>query len=110
MRRTVYRQAKKHETWHKRDQSYSEETPKDMMNEEQLMILGEIEEEQNEHVRQALLRLSERQREVVFLKFYGGLSNEEISQVLGVNRQSVYNYIYRAITILQETLSHSYTG
>jgi len=81
-----------------------------MMNEEQLMILGEIEEEQNEHVRQALLRLSERQREVVFLKFYGGLSNEEISQVLGVNRQSVYNYIYRAITILQETLSHSYTG
>lgn len=52
----------------------------------------------------AFKNLTKRQREVVFLKFYEGLSYEHISEITNLNLQSVRNLIYQAIKILKESL------
>lgn len=65
------------------------------------MISTELKEEQMLQLKKAFKVLTKRQKEAVFLKFENGLSNTEIAQVMDVNKQSVYNYIHRAIVELQ---------
>lgn len=104
LRRTVFRQAEIQHVRNRRDIVYSEESFKEIVNQEKLMILKELEQEQRKQLEAALEALNKRQKEAVFLKFYNGLSNEEIARIMGVNMQSVYNYIYRAIEALKEYL------
>lgn len=52
--------------------------------------------EPTEAVRQALKRLSPRAREVIFLRFYDGLSYEQISGVLGISEQGINGRLRRA--------------
>ncbi|MDZ7690830.1 MAG: sigma factor-like helix-turn-helix DNA-binding protein [Balneolaceae bacterium] len=68
---------------------------------------NELKKEQREGWEDRPVRyaLSDKQKEAVFLKFYSGLTNTEIAQVMDVNRQSVYNYIYRAIQALQSYMT-----
>jgi len=49
-----------------------------------------------EAVREALGRLSPSAREVIFLRFYDGLSYEEISAVLGISEQAINGRLRRA--------------
>lgn len=49
-----------------------------------------------ETVREALSRLSPRAREVIFLRFYDGLSYEQISAVLGISEQAINGRLRRA--------------
>ncbi|OKL40333.1 RNA polymerase sigma factor [Pontibacter flavimaris] len=44
-----------------------------------------------------LKNLPERQREVIFLKYYTGLPYDEISDILGIDQKSVYKLTYKAI-------------
>jgi RNA polymerase sigma factor (sigma-70 family) len=55
-------------------------------------------------LRVAVARLPKRQQEVVFLKFYEGLSNDDIAQVMEVEKQTVANFLYRAVTQLRAML------
>ena len=55
-----------------------------------------------ETVRSALETLESREREVVALKFMGGLSNAEIARVLGVSESNAGTKLHRAITKLRE--------
>ena len=55
-----------------------------------------------ETVRSALESLEAREREVVALKFMGGLSNAEIARVLGVSESNAGTRLHRAITKLRE--------
>lgn len=48
-----------------------------------------------------LNQLPPKQKEVIYLKFYKGLSNEQISQILNINYQSVKNHVYRSIVMLR---------
>ncbi|UBM59386.1 sigma-70 family RNA polymerase sigma factor [Marinilongibacter aquaticus] len=52
-------------------------------------------------VQSALEVLPKRQKEAVFLKFYKGLENEQIAELMQVNRQSVANLLYKAINTLR---------
>ena len=49
----------------------------------------------------ALKKLSKRQREVIYLKFYSQLTYEEIASVMGLTVNSVYNLVSKAIDALQ---------
>lgn len=110
-RRTLFRQIKIYQTWHKRDQIYFAETFNDnRLDTEQLLIVEEIDRETKRSLQKAFENLNGYQKEVAFLKFYSGLSNEEICKVMGVKKESVYNYTYRAISILKENMSISRTG
>lgn len=110
MRRILFRQAEIEQTRHDRDRSYSQENNRKNLNKEEEIIIEELSQETTEKLEEALEELSGRPKEAAFLKFYGGLSNDEISEVMGVNKQTVYNYINTAVTTLEETLCVSLTG
>ncbi len=53
-------------------------------------------------VRDALARLNGRERELVALKFHGGLSNRELAQVLGISESNAGTMLHRAIEKLRK--------
>jgi RNA polymerase sigma factor (sigma-70 family) len=53
-------------------------------------------------VRCALEGLPRRQKEAVFLKYFEGMDNEQIADLMQVNRQSVANLLFKAITTLKK--------
>ena len=55
-----------------------------------------------EAVRDALASLDDRERDMVALKFMGGLSNAEIAHVLGLSESNAGTRLHRTITKLRE--------
>ncbi len=49
--------------------------------------------------------LTDKQREIIYLKFYCNLSNSEISQSLSIEKQSVSNLLNRTFNTLREKLN-----
>lgn len=109
-RRAVFRQAKIKNNRSARDESYFKESFREILNKEQLMIKKELKKEQKKQLKKALNVLTKRQKEAFFLKFQNGLSNEEITKVMGVNKQSVYNYIHRGMVALQDYMKSHETA
>jgi RNA polymerase sigma factor (sigma-70 family) len=71
---------------------------------ETILISSESMTEREREIRNAINRLPKRQQEVIFLKFYEGMSNDEISKVMEIERQTVANFLYRAIGQLKNDL------
>jgi RNA polymerase sigma factor (sigma-70 family) len=55
----------------------------------------------------AVARLPRRQREVLVLRYYGGMSEAEIAAATGVSRGTVKSSASRALDALQRILEHS---
>ncbi|HTR29875.1 MAG TPA: sigma-70 family RNA polymerase sigma factor [Puia sp.] len=72
---------------------------------EDYLISGEQSAENNKKVLGALDRLSNRQREIVYLKYFQNLSYEEISDVMNINYQVARNLLYQAIKSLKALLA-----
>lgn len=66
---------------------------------------GETDRESRRRVRRAIDSLPKRQQEAVFLKFYEGLENDQIAEVMEINRQSVANLLYKALGALKDQMS-----
>ena len=60
-------------------------------------------EEHHQGLQMALRKLSKRQREAVFLKYYQNMSTEEMATVMNINRRAVYKLLTKAIRNLQQT-------
>lgn len=60
--------------------------------------------EQRAELRRALAELSPREREVVLLKFHGGLTNVELARVLGVSESNAGTRMHRALGRLRALL------
>lgn len=58
--------------------------------------------ERREIVRAALMTLPAREREVVLLKFHGGLTNAELATALGISVGNAGTRLHRALTRLRE--------
>lgn len=71
---------------------------------EESIIQSELEEFQIKALQEALECLPERQKEILFLKYYNGMSYEEIEEILSINYQSIRNHIYRALQKLRAHL------
>ena len=71
-------------------------------------VLGDWTEEEKlvEHValRQAIEALPEKERQVIFLRFYHGMTQERASRVLGVSQVQVSRLERRAVKLLRELL------
>ena len=59
-----------------------------------------LQKEKFDYLRQLIGRLSPRRQEIVTLKFYGGLRNTEIAQVLGLDERTVASHLCRALNAL----------
>jgi RNA polymerase sigma-70 factor, ECF subfamily len=57
---------------------------------------------EREIVRDALARLSPREREIVLLKFHGQLSNAELGRVLGISESNAGTRLHRALEQLRQ--------
>jgi len=66
--------------------------------------------ESGEVVKGALNRLSAEAKEVIFLRFYDGLSYEQISTVLGISEQAINGRLRRAKRQLAKDLRRSGLG
>jgi RNA polymerase sigma factor (sigma-70 family) len=53
----------------------------------------------------ALGRLSNRQKEIIYLKYYQNLSYEEVSEIMNINYQVARNLLYQAIKSLKSLLA-----
>lgn len=71
---------------------------------EEIIIKDESGKQQKKALHKALNQLTNRQKEVLYLHFYNGMSYTEIEQILSINRQSVRNYMYRAMETLRTIL------
>jgi RNA polymerase sigma-70 factor (ECF subfamily) len=75
--------------------------------EDQLIAIERF-ESQSVKLRNAISKLSPRQKEILYLKYYRGLKNEEIAQILDINNQSIKNSLFRSVSNLKENLGSSY--
>lgn len=66
------------------------------------IVAGETERHLNSLVSQAFAKLSQRQKEAIYLKFVSGLSYEEIGDILQVNYQSARNLVFRSLEKMRE--------
>lgn len=69
---------------------------------DQVLINSEKMYEQKILLNEAVANLTERQKEVIFLKFYENLSYQEIAAILGISVKATYKLFARAISELRE--------
>jgi RNA polymerase sigma factor (sigma-70 family) len=66
------------------------------------IIEGENLRYQNGRLRQIITLLSKRQQEIIYLRFYQNLDNENIANIMGLGRQSVSNLLSRTLKDIKE--------
>ncbi len=69
------------------------------------LISNEDEKKLQQTVCEALNKLPARQQEIVFLRFYEGLSYEEIADIMGIQLSSTYKLLYKSLENLQQSLA-----
>jgi RNA polymerase sigma factor (sigma-70 family) len=57
---------------------------------------------QNGRLKRIITLLTKRQQEIIYLRFYQNLENEDIAQIMGLGRQSVSNLLYRTLKEIKE--------
>ena len=67
----------------------------------------EQEEESTRHLQleKALGRLSDRQREIIYMKYYRQMDYDEIGTIMDLNYQSARNLVTRALTALRKEMT-----
>jgi RNA polymerase sigma-70 factor (ECF subfamily) len=81
------------------------EVPPDLVTSEPSPELQMIQKEKVSQLLQGLKRLSERDQEVISLKFAGRLSNQEIGQVMDLKEKTVSVVLWRAMRRLQQLVT-----
>lgn len=69
---------------------------------EEIWIAGETKTQTTRHLNQAMDQLTTRQREVIYLRFFQDLSNDEIAGVMGISKPAVANLIHLSLRNLKE--------
>lgn len=60
-----------------------------------------LDEKESRELKKAIENLTPRQREVIYLKYFEGLTTDELSQILKMRTQSIYNLVFNAINKLR---------
>jgi RNA polymerase sigma-70 factor (ECF subfamily) len=71
---------------------------------ESLLIEAQENEEKKKKLWLALDHLTKNQKEIIKLKFYEGLSYEQIASALSLQPRTVYNHVYEALQVLRKLL------
>ena len=69
------------------------------------LISNEDEKKLQQTISDVLDKLPARQKEIIFLRFYEGLSYEEIADIMGIHLSSTYKLLYKALENLQQSLA-----
>lgn len=71
---------------------------------DQLIIQGEMDAERDSKLKAAMTALSERQREVLYLKYFAEMDYNQIGEIMELNYQSARNLSHRALESLRQIL------
>ena len=105
LRRKIFRQIKK-ETNHTEKYRHREGGAFEIVPSPEFEIIRQqSNREKKDYLVTALNKLTERQREALYLKYFSELSNEEIARIMGLKRQSVYNLISDGLQALKSKLT-----
>ncbi len=85
-----------------RNQRYQQAEESFQLSPEDFLIHDELRAEHRRVLAAALQRLSKRQQEALYLRFYGGLRYSEIAEVMEVREQTARNYVFEAIQLLRK--------
>jgi len=66
------------------------------------LILDQAIDQKKVLIKEAVDRLSARQKEAIYLRFYDELSFEEVAQVMNIDVKSVYKMVYKALDALRK--------
>ena len=94
----------------KKKKSFSSDIPEEIhfeLSYESLKISLEEDALKAKKILQSLEQLSNRQKEIVYLKFYQDLSYDEISEIMEINYQAARNLLYQAVKSLKKILQDS---
>ncbi|MCF0041031.1 RNA polymerase sigma factor [Dyadobacter fanqingshengii] len=69
---------------------------------ESQIIADENAQSQSSHLKRIITLLSKRQQEVIYLRFYQNLDNEDIAHIMGLGRQSVSNLLHRTLKEIRQ--------
>jgi len=72
---------------------------------DQQLILNEEESRLQQIIKDVLHKLPARQQEIIYLRFYDGLSYEEIADIMSIHVSSTYKLLYKALENLQQHLT-----
>lgn len=90
----------------KREQdSFAEESEYELgihLSAEEIIIQKEWKEEEQHFLYRAIESLNSRQKEILYLKYFEGLSYDEIEKITSLNYQTIRNYVYESIKVLKK--------
>src|SRR6187402_1491553 len=75
---------------------------RDEFNIEAHLIQEQTSKEISKKLQTILTTLTQRQKEILYLHFFEDMDHDGIGRIMGLNRQSVYNLLYRSITTLRK--------
>jgi RNA polymerase sigma-70 factor (ECF subfamily) len=61
-------------------------------------------------IRKAYKKLPDRCQKVIYLKFYQGLTTEQIAEQTGLSKRTVYNNLFEGIKLLRVDLNQQFPG
>jgi len=67
------------------------------------MIRSQEKAEQKGKLKQAISKLSSRQKEIIFMQYYEGLTIDEIQQITELKYQSIKNLTHRAMLVMRDS-------
>lgn len=109
LRRSLLKKLKKRRKYYEEWENAENENPQIQFSPEVILIKDEIKAEKIEALYKALDQLPGRQKEVLYLKYFNGMSYDEIEDILSIKYQSIKNHIYRAISNLREIMGEDIT-
>lgn len=86
-------------------QAYYSENPDVIGSHEHRLVAFEEEQRFSETLNESFKYLTKRQREAISLKFFHDMDTDQISNMMKINPQSVYNLIFGALKILKEHIA-----
>lgn len=76
---------------------------------EEVIIRGEMKADKRDALYKAIDSLPDRQKEVLYLKYFNGMSYDEMEEILAINYQSIRNHIYRAVKRLRKIMDDQFS-
>lgn len=104
MRRTILKNLRKYRNQQDRNLKYVKERDQCSTSIEEYLIESEYQTEFKQKLKVAINSLSKRGREVIYLKYYEGMSNAEIASLMDIKRQSVYNHVSEALSEMERSV------
>ncbi len=77
---------------------------------EEIIIKKEKSHAKREALKKAMDELTPRQREILYLRYYDGMTYEEIESITSLNYQTLRNYVYESLKVLDAVMKSPTNG